>query len=188
MAFNDTSFVNKMRLYEKAKAGVIPEVSRVALKFFRERFRRSAWYDDRNKPWQKTADMTGEKVKRKRGILIKSGALLRSIRVTQARANILTIATDRPYAKIHNEGGSIRKKVSIRRHTRRRVVKKKVTIMGDDGKKKRKTQNSEMFSEVSEHSRQMNLTIPERRFIGNSTFLNRYISIAIYAHFKRYLT
>jgi|GEM_PF-677744 len=187
MAFNDTSFVNKMKLYEKAKAGVIPEVSRVALKFFRERFRRSAWHDDRNKPWKKTADMAGEKVKRKRGILIKSGALLRSIMVTQARANTLTIATDRPYAKIHNEGGSIRKKVSVRQHTRRRIVKKRVTLMVD-GQKKRKTQKSEMFSQVTEHSRQMNLTIPARRFIGNSRFLNRYISIAIYAHFKRYLT
>jgi phage gpG-like protein len=171
MAYNDKSFRDKIAAYKKTQAGVIPEVSRVALKFFRERFRRSAWQDTSTEPWKKTKDLEGENPERKRGILIKSGALVRSIRVVAKRGNMLKIATDRPYAKLHNEGGTIKKTVSVRKHTRRRFYKKEV-----------------VYVDVSKHSRKMNLTMPPRRFLGNSAFLNRYISLAIYAHFKRHLS
>ena len=48
-----------------------------------------------------------------------SGRLKKSIRRIRVTQNSVTIGTDVPYAQIHNEGGTIKKTVSVKSHRRK---------------------------------------------------------------------
>lgn len=95
-----------------------------------------------------------------RGILMGrgSGRLRRGIRSTTRSSNSITWTFDVPYAKIHNEGGTIVARQNVRPFTR--VVKGK-------------QQNVKGFS------RNVNIKIPQRQFIGDHKQIRDAIGVII---------
>ncbi|MGV4506727.1 phage virion morphogenesis protein, partial [Ornithobacterium rhinotracheale] len=83
-----------------------------ALRFSKERFRQKNWVDTTPQKWK-------PRQRRDSGsLLVRSVRLKRSIRVLSKTATSVTIGTDVPYARIHNEGGTIREKVFVKQHSR----------------------------------------------------------------------
>lgn len=79
-------------------------MGRTAKTFFTDNFRKQGFEDKTVSKWKPRKD-TGKR-SQGRAILVKSGDLRRSIRFdTVNKSNLsVRIATDLPYAKIHNEG------------------------------------------------------------------------------------
>lgn len=126
-----------------------PELAAIeAVNFSKERFVAKNWLDRSANRWQ-------PRKKESRGSLMaKTGRLKRSVRKLKTTRNSVTIGTDVPYAQIHNEGGHIRSVVEVQAHSR---VRK--------GRAER----------VKAHTRQMNIRMPKRQFIGESAILLRRI-------------
>ena len=104
-----------------------------AVNFFLDRFKEQAWLGTSREPWQKRKAFTawGKTPRNKgRAILIDTGRLRRSIRITQVSQMTVTIGTDVPYAKAHNEGMRLGLIQSVRSHTRKvnktGIVKKNI--------------------------------------------------------------
>lgn len=134
----------------------------IAVAFSKERFTRQNWVGKTRQPWEKRKVEKGSKRRRRRHVLVDSGRLKRSIRVLYKSHNYLIIGTDVPYAKIHNEGGTINKDTRVRRHTRKAHTR-------------RTKSGSQKVSQhqVQAHSRHINIDMPERRFIGESALMVR---------------
>lgn len=127
-------------------------VGTIGVGFFKENFRRQGFVDTSLQKWQ--ARRRKDAAKNRRAILVKTGRLRRSIRITASSHQSVRIGTDVPYAKIHNEGGTINQTVKVRSH-KRRTRKGSTTVKG--------------------HSRKVNTKIPKRQFAGNSAGLNKRI-------------
>jgi phage gpG-like protein len=144
------------KLYRK-----FPELAAIeAVNFSKERFVRKNWVDKSVTAWKArkaSPEWHSEAQKRaaSRGsLMVKSGRLKRSIRKIKVTRNSVTIGTDVPYAEVHNEGAVINQSISVKTHTRKR---------------KGRTET------VKAHRRKRKVTIPERRFIGDSAVLLRRI-------------
>ena len=124
-----------------------PELAAVeAVNFTKERFVMKNWVDRSRKAWP-------QRKRKSRGtLMVKSGRLKRSIRKLKTTQNSVIIGTDVPYAQAHNDGKTIEKTVNVRQHTRKRKGRSHT---------------------VQSHTRNMKLTLPERRFIGESAVLAR---------------
>lgn len=157
--------------WEKVDRGInrfkrdVPRIAgTVATSWFKENFRKQGWVQGAV-PW-KPRDPSAAR-NEGRAILVDSGRLLRSIRAMDFKYMSVTVGSDVPYAGIHNEGGTINKKVWVRAHRRR-------TRRGG-------------LAKVKRHRRQMNLKMPERRFIGESYMLNRELEAAFNRHLRKLL-
>jgi phage gpG-like protein len=73
------------------------EAGNVALFFFNEQFKKQSTPEDQKWKQRKDGDTT-------RNLLVKSGRLRKSIRILRKTTNSVTIGTNVPYAKYHNEG------------------------------------------------------------------------------------
>jgi phage gpG-like protein len=145
-----------------------------AVKFFKQGFIRQGYIDEGGlKRWK--ARSTKAKRNKGRKILVDTGALKRSIRITNKTANSVTVGTNLPYAQIHNEGGKINKSVQVKEHNRR--IKKVF------GKRLKELKTIRIKSFV----RRMNLTIPQRQFIGRSRFFERRIQMLLEHKLKQAL-
>tara|TARA_R100000005_G_C5003391_1_gene211664 strand:+ start:672 stop:1220 length:549 start_codon:yes stop_codon:yes gene_type:complete len=110
--------------------------------------------------WKPTA-------KKKKGILIVTGRLMRSMR-PEPRLNEARVVSNLPYAKPHNEGfeGTVR----VRSHKRNRYGKKEEKYTTRSGNSRTKVVNVKKGSgKVKAHSRKMN--IEARPFITTSKTL-----------------
>jgi phage gpG-like protein len=99
-----------------------------------------------------------------RAVLIKSGRLRRSIRLRKANFTTIKIATDVPYAKIHNEGGTINHPGGSR------VLHFK--------KNKRSGKTSFSKSKSATYAQRVNagpyqIHMPKRQFMGSSRKLDK---------------
>ena len=142
----------------------------VAVNFSKERFRSQNWIDNTSKPWQARKRLD----KGKRGALIKSGRLKRSIRLISTTQNSATIGSDVPYAQIHNEGGRVNVTQNVSSHNRKAHSRR------------RKGRNESVKAhQVQAHSRKVNFTMPQRQFLGNSTVLDRQIEQTLTAELIR---
>lgn len=136
-----------------------------ALNFYKESFKRQGFIDERYEAWKERKAPTNRKAARrtgKRAILVQTGRLRRSLRKRVINTTI-EILTDVPYAQIHNEGGTIQGTATVRQHTRR-------TKLG-------------VKSNVTAHTRKVNMRIPKRQFMGESALLNKRFVF----HFERLL-
>lgn len=83
-------------------------VGNTAVNFFKDRFRKQNWQDGASaQPWSKR-NATLSHNRSGANMLVDSGRLRRSIRIARADSSHVTVATDTPYAKLHNEGGSLK--------------------------------------------------------------------------------
>jgi len=157
-------FTRKLQKLERAYSTLPTKMGAVAVRFSKERFYMQNWADHTREPWSKRKVERGSKRRRSRKVLVDSGRLKRSIRVLYKSHNYIVIGTDVPYARIHNEGGQINKKVGVKSHTRKAHVKK---VRG------RRTEVK--AHKVKSHTKQMNVEVEKRQFIGESAILTRRI-------------
>lgn len=161
---NIRDIVRKVDRFTKLEA---PRIAGVEAKsFFKQRFVRQGWEDTSFKAWTKRASQDrGSRGSRK--ILVKTGALMNSIQYElKGPGKVQVMAKDIPYAKIHNEGGTISGTHTVRSHRRR-------------------TRSAP--TQVRSHSRSVNTTIPKRQFMGSSKALDRKIEKALSNRIKRIL-
>lgn len=144
------------KLYKK-----FPEMAAIeAVNFSKERFVRKNWVDRSVKVWKPRKPSpewhseAQKKAAARGSLMVKSGRLKRSIRKIKVTRNSVTIGTDVPYAEVHNEGAVINQTITVKTHSRKR---------------KGRTET------VKAHRRKRKITIPERRFMGESALLLRRI-------------
>ena len=155
-----SDFIEKLKKLEKVRHRLPQRAAVVAVNFSKERFVRKNWVDTSPQAWPK------RKRKDRGSLMIRTGRLKRSIRKLMVTKDYILIGTDVPYAQVHNEGGSIKKNVPVRRHERK---------------------TSRGRAKVKAHSRNVNLKMPQRQFIGNSAILRRRIERLIERDIKRVL-
>ena len=150
-------------------------VGNLAVNFYKDSFRRQGFIqENRLEKWEprKNPDKKG----RRRAILVKYGALRRSIRVIRSGLGYVVVGTDMAYAQIHNKGGVIRATQRVSSFRRKAYTRKW------KGKRQRIS-----ASQVKAHSRRVNTTIPQRQLIGPSAFLNRRIAMQTEYRLKQIL-
>jgi phage gpG-like protein len=164
----------------------------------KDRFKYQNWIDTYPVAWQRRSKKKQWTNKGKatnnngRALLVQSGRLRRSIRIVNTTAQSVTIGSDVPYAAAHNNGLRMRFTQHVNAFVRMNT-KNDVTgiVSKKEGKKSTRIRFGKMasgISNVKEHNRAMNYKMPERRFMGESKFLNmqivRLISATINKIFK----
>jgi len=144
-----------------------------AVNFSLQAFDQQAWSGDVQQAWKKRKNPTkwGKADETDRALLVKTGKLKRSVRITRIlndRVRIGAGGSDVPYARVHNFGfrGKVNQKVNT--FTRRM--------------KNGKVQN------VKAHDRTIHQNIPKRQFIGSekdSQYLRARIRRACIAELKK---
>ncbi|MEM7372806.1 MAG: phage virion morphogenesis protein [Bacteroidota bacterium] len=140
-------------------------VGNMAVNFYKDRFRRQGWHDNSFSRWP---DRKRPEKGARRAVLVKSGRLRRSIRIINTTFNSVTVGTDVPYAKIHNEGGQVNVSQSVKRHDRK-AHRRRVR-----GREQRVKAHS-----VKAHTRSFSATIPQRKYMGRSRLLTKRIVMHI---------
>ena len=134
-----------------------------AVNFTLDNFKMQGFLGATFQPWT-TRKGGWKRDKRKgRALLIDTGRLRRSIRITRITADSVAIGSNVKYAQAHNQGASIGVIQSVKSFSR------------SNG------------SSVKAHTRRVNIKIPRRQFIGNSPYLNARISRVITATFLKEL-
>jgi phage gpG-like protein len=112
-----------------------------AIELFRENFNSESFF---GKKWQRRRQDKNAPQQTK--LLQRTGALADSMSITQEGGGKVTVTSDLPYSRIHNEGGTIRQTVTARQQR----------WMGANWKRSKKA-GSEMA-----------IKIPKRQFMGDS--------------------
>jgi phage gpG-like protein len=149
---------NDIKELEKFFKNLPIQVGNIALNFYLDSFKRQGFIDTSFERWK--ARSKADKNQKRRGnraILTKSGALKRSIKMA-VRGFSIIIYSDVPYAQIHNEGGTITGTANVKAHKRRMRVGRKSKVV-----------------DVKAHPRKVNIKIPKRQFMGESSLLEKRI-------------
>lgn len=93
---------NKMIRVKRVLRRLPREIGNEALKYFMAGYKKEQTPE--GKPWKpRQANGSGSR-RTRRGLLVKSGRLRKSIRLTKITSERVTIGTNVPYAKYHNQG------------------------------------------------------------------------------------
>lgn len=158
------------------------KVGDTAVLFSKQRFREQSWVDYATEPWKRRK--TGAKRNTGRAILMSTGRLRRSIRIMRTTRDSVTIGSDVPYARVHNEG--FMGIVGVKGHTRTKWVKTKIetgklTPKGNKSMRTMTTAGGEYT--VKAHNRKMNM--PRRQFMGSSKVLDKQVTRLITAEIMK---
>jgi phage gpG-like protein len=159
-----------------------------AVNFVLDNFRKGGFLGHSFQPWRKRKNPNkwGQKPKRDgRALLVDTGRLRRSIRITKLNADSVTIGTDVPYAKAHNEGLNIGQIQTVKAHTRKKMGV--ATISSIKIKKSRNTAVQTGSIQVKEHTRKIVQKIPARKFMGKSPYLDNKLKRIITAELMKAL-
>lgn len=155
-----------MTKLSKAFDIIVRKAGGLAVSHFKKSFTDGGFTDASLKPWDKPKRTFAKRDSpaKTRGILIKSGLLRRSVRVTKQSGLSIYIGSDVPYTQVHNEGGE----VSIPAH-------EKVLNFSKKGNKTRfaKAKKAQFSQKVSIKARSFKM--PQRQFIGESKALETQI-------------
>ena len=138
-----------------------------AVNFFLDSWKRQAWLGDTLEPWQprRNVNWGGRKNNKGRAILVQSGRLRRSIRITSIQGLRVTIGTDVPYARAHNEGLRLGEIQQVKGFTRKKPLGGTTT--------------------VKPFTRRINQNIPKRQFMGDSPYLSKLLERRLKAEFMK---
>lgn len=162
-----TEFKDLVRMCDnvnRAISGIPQKAAVIAKNFSTERFIKKNWIDKTVVPWKKTKKRNGS-------TLIKSARLKRSIRKIHVGANYVIIGTDVPYARIHNDGGTIEGTEQVKTH-QRRAHKRKSLIRSN----KRIKAGIVRAHTVKSYKRKFKRTFIQRKFIGQSQHLTNQLT------------
>jgi phage gpG-like protein len=184
-----SDFTRKMSSLSRTYKTLPNEIAAVAVNFSKERFVSQSWLDSTKTKWEPRKRQ--RKGRGSQTLLVKTGRLKRSVRKILATETQIVIGTDVPYAQIHNDGGKINKVVAVKAHTRNKMgkVKRGTGVFNVRTRKERTRTKTEKVGDikVKAHTREMNTTIPQRQFIGESYTLTKRITNLIAARFMRAL-
>ena len=174
-------YSKRLKQLEKSLKRLPPKMGVVAVNFTKERFVRKNWVGTKREPWTKRQRKT------RGSLMTKTGRLKRSIRKISVSSEHILIGTDVPYARIHNEGGELNQKVKVKEHSR--AITRERATYNIRTRKKRTLKGRVRTGEtkVKAHTRQMNTTIPQRQFMGESEVLLRRLERLIEKEFKQAL-
>lgn len=161
------SFFTKKQIkeFEEAFKDLAKKAGKEYMEHFHLSFDNEGFTDEKLEKWEKRSRK--DRNKKKRGLLVKTGRLRRSLKKKVSPKRVL-IYTATPYAEIHNEGGVIQTSVKVRPHKRR--MKR--------GRKKKEIQ-------VKAHTRRVKTTIPKRQFMGESKQVNKKLEKYMEQEFKK---
>jgi phage gpG-like protein len=171
-----SEFTRKIDALNNAYKKVPNEVAAIAVNFSKERFRDQAWLDKTKESWAKLKQRRKGGAKKSQTILVNTGRLKRGTRKIFANPDQVAIGNDAPYAQIQNDGGIIKRSVTVKSFNKK--------IYSRLRKERKETVRAHS---VKSHTRNMNTKIPSRRFIGDSFTLQRRIYLHIAASFSRAL-
>lgn len=139
-----------------------------AVNFFLDRFKDQAWLGSTREAWpaRKVNTKWGKTKRNGRAILVDTGRLRRSVRITAVGSMSVTIGSDVPYAKAHNEGLTLGLIQDVQSHTRK-VNKGAKTVT------------------VSGHKRRVDMKIPRRQFMGYSQYLDKQLQRRLMAELMK---
>jgi phage gpG-like protein len=163
-------FKEILRRYTEFKRRIWRIIGQQAVNFFKDNFTRQGFLDGGHvNAWRKRdkrSEFMSRKTRKtaKRGLLISTGRLRKSIRIVNWGQNFATVGTDIKYARIHNEGGIITQKVTAKQ---RAFFWRMFYITKDE------IWQSMALSET------IRIRIPKRKFMGSSTDLAKEISRTI---------
>ncbi len=123
------------------------------LNFYKDSWRRQGFIDRSFLRWAKRK---GNESKKARGVLVKSGALRRSLRMSVS-GTVISIHTDMPYAQGHNEGAKITQTVTPRQ---RRFF----WAMHYKAKKTKRDKEAGMWKSMA-LATTININLPKRQFM-----------------------
>lgn len=155
--------------FDQKFAGFAGVIAETAVEFYRERFEQQNW---EGQPWQPLNPAYAKRKKRGSGrILTATGILAGSIwpsEVSVSRVKISAGGSKAPYAKIHNEGGTIQKAARSETFVRNRYNRgPKSKAFGGMGLYNKGTTAGRGLT-FKAHS----ITMPKRQFMGPSPTLN----------------
>lgn len=188
-------FEDFLKRYREWKTNEWPRiVGRIALEVWDENFQNGGFTDKVFIPWKPRKNDTENRGRKHgdggrqsgRAILIKSGALRRSLRVKYTGPTMVRWAAgsqDVPYAEIHNEGGRVETTQNVKAHTRRHFETDEVS--GARAKKARFVKITTGTSQVKAHARKLNYTMPRRHFMGASAKLMDRLSREFFRHINK---
>ncbi|MGB1294874.1 MAG: phage virion morphogenesis protein [Flavobacteriales bacterium] len=160
-------FNKKLDRLQKTLNRLPPRMAVVAVNFSKERFVRKNWISNKREPWTKRQRKT------RGSLMTQSGRLKRSIRKISVSKNHILIGTDVPYAQLHNEGGVLNQTVNVKSHTRKKTRARITQNIRTRKKRTLKGRITTGETKVKAHTRNMNTTIPQRQFMGESPILQR---------------
>ncbi len=145
---------------------IVRSAGTMAVNHFAKSFRNGGFINRSLEPWAKPKRTFAKKdtAAKTRGILIKSGLLRKSIRVTRQSGLSIWVGSDVKYAQIHNEGGQV--KIPERSQVLNFATKKGKTRFS-------KEKNAKFSQKVTMKER--SFTMPKRQFMGESTQLENQI-------------
>lgn len=171
---NNLQAVLNARL-EKAITQLPKILGEHAVNFSKDRFEKGGWQNETFEPWkQRSSNAVRNK---DRAILVDSARLKRSIGILEiGKLQVVFGSKGVPYAKAHNYGfkGSVLVKAHKRNKFAQLTAPNKIKYRGIVGN-----------GQVKAHTRNMN--IPQRKFLGNSIFLQRQLQRIAQLHIARTL-
>ena len=166
------TFHEQQAQLDRFLADLPDEVGHLAVDQFQASWDLQGWLDQSLTKWPDR-----KRPEPGKAILVQRGDLRRSIKYTTAGPDV-TVYSDEPHAKAHNEGFS--GTVEVPAHTRRKPATFKTLKSGK--RAKRKTRSKDLQT-VRAHRRKMNL--PQRQFRGYSQPLHTAIDALVTAEFTR---
>ncbi|MDR0829853.1 MAG: phage virion morphogenesis protein [Prevotellaceae bacterium] len=138
------------RDYENQKSVILEEIGNKAVELFRQNFDNEGFFGQHWKNRKNKSAAQNTKILQKNSVLVNSFQV-------EVKGDTVTVSSDLPYSKIHNEGGTIKQT----------VTKKQQAWMGANWKKSKKAGS------------EMTIKIPQRQFMGDHSTLR--------AELKKYL-
>ena len=153
---NIKDITNRIKKHIDAnKPVLLTLMSADTIAFSVERFQQQNWKDTTIEPW-KARKNYGDNSTRK--TLMKSGALWRSIHLASIGSNYFVISSNMKYSKIHNDGGTINVPVTDKM--------RKFAWAKYYG-----TKNPFYKNLATTQKQSLSITMPRRRFLGESNYL-----------------
>lgn len=161
----DKQLIAKVNNLSKALMSTVPKrLGNDAQRHFMMSFQNQGFTDAQLIQWPKLKKQRTIGGRAAQGRILKGrGLLMNSIRVVRANWNSIVVVAGGPhvpYAKIHNEGGTIEGTTGVRAHTRR-----------DHAARLRTGKVMRRGGPVRAHTRRLLTYMPKRQFMGRSQVL-----------------
>lgn len=155
MVFNDQKLQQRIKQLQNELRNRLPKVlAAQAERHFKQSFRDQGFTDRALVRWRPSRGVKAGRTLR------RSGLLFNSIRIARADAGGIVIVAGGPYvpyARIHNEGGTIQRQVTRRAHQR---------------KAHRRGRSLVKEHSVRRHQARLNVHLPKRQYMGKSQVLD----------------
>lgn len=141
-------------------------IAETATEYYKERFRKKDW---EGVAWPKVKQPNPHG-----SLMVRSGALLSTVRPTLVTSREVRIGAGSPrvpYAKIHNEGGTITQTPTAKQRRFFWAMEHKDNPDTWDANGKLDISKTGKWGNMA-RAKQLNITIPQRRFMGHSPRLN----------------